>query len=247
MMIKLSLSFFFFLCAIFYFRRYIKPALKEKIFIVFLYLIFIVSTSLFIGSNYFTGVGINESVVYTIFSDLKGAGLQKYLLPFALLLLFSVLFTIISVKVSLSGRKENHNTSKRKYAIFSFFFVASFLSNPGVTGVYSIISSRMNGEAGDFSKYYYQTNKKNSGPKKNIVYIYAESLERTYFDKNTFPGLTDELSDIKDKSYDFNNTIQLPGTDYTIAGIVASQCGLPLFAPFSGNSSDSLSSFFRLC
>ena len=243
-MIKLSLSFFFFLCAIFYFRRYIKPALKEKIFIVFLYLIFIVSTSLFIGSNYFTGVGINESVVYTIFSDLKGAGLQKYLLPFALLLLFSVLFTIISVKVSLSGRKENHNTSKRKYAIFSFFFVASFLSNPGVTGVYSIISSRMNGEAGDFSKYYYQTNKKNSGPKKNIVYIYAESLERTYFDKNTFPGLTDELSDIKDKSYDFNNTIQLPGTDYTIAGIVASQCGLPLFAPFSGNSSDSLSSFF---
>jgi len=105
MMIKLSLSFFFFLCAIFYFRRYIKPVLKEKIFIVFLYLIFIVSTSLFIGSNYFTGVGINESVVYTIFSDLKGAGLQKYLLPFALLLLFSVLFTIISVKVSLSGRK----------------------------------------------------------------------------------------------------------------------------------------------
>jgi len=59
-----------------------------------------------------------------------------------------------------------------------------------------------------------------------------------------FPGLTDELSAIKDKSYDFNNTIQLPGTDYTIAGIVASQCGLPLFAPFSGNSADSLSSFF---
>ncbi|MXP48581.1 hypothetical protein FD733_01050 [Pantoea sp. Eser] len=102
----------------------------------------------------------------------------------------------------------------------------------------------MNGDTGYFSKYYYQTNKKSSGHKKNIIYIYGESLERTFFNKNMFPGLTDELSAIKDKSYDFNNTIQLLGTDYTIAGIVASQCGLPLFAPFSGNSSDSLSSFF---
>jgi phosphoglycerol transferase len=33
--------------------------------------------------------------------------------------------------------------------------------------------------------------------------------------------------------------MQLPGTDYTIAGMVASQCGIPLFAPFEGNASAS--------
>ncbi|WP_252720044.1 hypothetical protein, partial [Shigella sonnei] len=33
-------------------------------------------------------------------------------------------------------------------------------------------------------------------------------------------------------------------TDYTIAGMVASQCGIPLFAPFEGNASASVSSFF---
>ena len=38
--------------------------------------------------------------------------------------------------------------------------------------------------------------------------------------------------------------MQLPGTDYTIAGMVASQCGIPLFAPFEGNASASVSSFF---
>ncbi|MDO2316549.1 phosphoglycerol transferase I, partial [Escherichia coli] len=32
--------------------------------------------------------------------------------------------------------------------------------------------------------------------------------------------------------------------DYTIAGMVASQCGIPLFAPFEGNASASVSSFF---
>lgn len=128
--------------------------------------------------------------------------------------------------------------------MFFILFACAFLENPGITGVYGIISSRISGDEGDFSKYYYQGNKKISAHKKNIIYIYAESLERTYFNKSEFPGLTDELSAIKDNSYDFDNTIQLPGTDYTIAGIVASQCGLPLFAPFSGNSSDSLSSFF---
>jgi phosphoglycerol transferase len=34
--------------------------------------------------------------------------------------------------------------------------------------------------------------------------------------------------------------MQLPGTDYTIAGMVASQCGIPLFAPFEGNASASV-------
>ncbi len=38
--------------------------------------------------------------------------------------------------------------------------------------------------------------------------------------------------------------MQLLGTDYTIAGMVASQCGIPLFAPFEGNASASMSSFF---
>jgi len=59
MMIKLYISFFFFLCAVVYIRKYMNPVLKEKFFIVFLYLVFIVSTVFFIGSNYFTGVGVN--------------------------------------------------------------------------------------------------------------------------------------------------------------------------------------------
>ena len=64
------------------------------------------------------------------------------------------------------------------------------------------------------------------------MYIYGESLERTWFDNNAFPNLTPELGALKNESLDFSHTAQLPGTDYTIAGMVASQCGIPLFAPF---------------
>lgn len=49
---------------------------------------------------------------------------------------------------------------------------------------------------------------------------------------------------MKNEGTDFSHTQQLPGTDYTIAGMVASQCGIPLFAPFEGNASASVSSFF---
>ncbi|MGQ7072454.1 phosphatidylglycerol--membrane-oligosaccharide glycerophosphotransferase, partial [Escherichia sp. SP-MK2] len=76
------------------------------------------------------------------------------------------------------------------------------------------------------------------------VYIYGESLERTYFDNEAFPDLTPELGALKNEGLDFSHTQQLPGTDYTIAGMVASQCGIPLFAPFEGNASASVSSFF---
>ncbi|WP_438516828.1 hypothetical protein, partial [Enterobacter hormaechei] len=74
--------------------------------------------------------------------------------------------------------------------------------------------------------------------------IYAESLERTYFDAELFPGLADELNALRTDSIDFSNTQQLPGTGYTIAGMVASQCGIPLFAPFDGNASSAVSTFY---
>lgn len=82
-----------------------------------------------------------------------------------------------------------------------------------------------------------------NNPSLNVVYIYAESLERTYFNP-AFPDLAPQLNQQMQSGLDFTATAQLPGTDYTIAGMVASQCGIPLFAPFEGNASSSLSSFY---
>jgi len=66
-----------------------------------------------------------------------------------------------------------------------------------------------------------------TSPPKNLILIYAESLERLYFDEDMFPGLMKNLGPLTEEAVEFTNVHQRPGTGWTIAGIVASQCGLP--------------------
>lgn len=65
-------------------------------------------------------------------------------------------------------------------------------------------------------------------PLPNLVWIYAESLERTYLDESLFPGLTPGLKELESESATFTNIDQYDGATWTIAGMVASQCGIPL-------------------
>lgn len=243
-MLALILSFSVFVGVLIITRFYLRPGVVPKIILSVLYFIFLLITFVYIGANYFTGSGINESVLYTLSSNLTGAGINKYILPFgALLVVFLILLAVVW-NVSGFSLKKNKKTTLAAQVLLGITLLISFVSNPGAQGIYSIIYSRVSGGEADFYTYYVSPDKNTEHPKKNIIYIYGESLERTYFNNKAFPNLTDDLSKIKDQSLDFDNTIQLPGTDYTIAGIVASQCGIPLFAPFQGNSSGSLSSFF---
>lgn len=64
--------------------------------------------------------------------------------------------------------------------------------------------------------------------RKNIVWIYAESLERTYLDETTFPGLMPNLSRLAAQALDFRGIASAEGSGWTIAGMVSSLCGVPL-------------------
>jgi len=65
--------------------------------------------------------------------------------------------------------------------------------------------------------------------KKNLILIYAESLEQLYFDADVFgENLLPELSALSNKAQRFTNMRQRYGTNWTLAGMVASQCGFPL-------------------
>ncbi len=79
----------------------------------------------------------------------------------------------------------------------------------------------------------------------NLVFVYLESLERTYLNQKVFPDLTPQLTKISKQSLDFTNIKQLPNTEWTIGGMVASQCGVPLYAPVGtgGNSCDAFKQF----
>lgn len=78
---------------------------------------------------------------------------------------------------------------------------------------------------------------------KNLVYIYAESLERTYLDENLFPGLITELKELEQSALSFTGLEQVSGTHWTIAGMVASQCGIPLVTASGGNAMSGIDRF----
>lgn len=74
---------------------------------------------------------------------------------------------------------------------------------------------------------------------KNLVLIYVESLENTYSDHALFhDDLLHKLTQLKSKHISFREYQQMPGTDWSIAGIVATQCAIPLklITLFGGNT-----------
>jgi len=74
-----------------------------------------------------------------------------------------------------------------------------------------------------------------AAPGKNLVLIYLESIERIYWDPRVFPGLTPNLDRLRGEGLDFSGFETFSGAGYTIAGMFASQCGVPLFSsPFAG-------------
>jgi phosphoglycerol transferase len=204
--------------------------------------LFVVLNITLYASDYFTGDGINDAVLYTLTNSLTGAGVSKYILPgigiaAALVLVFGLLGWVL--------RRRRHHPYHLGYSLLALVLaLGSVDASPAFHQITELVKSQSRDGDPDFAAYYKEPSKTIARPKLNLVYIYGESLERTYFDNDAFPNLAPELGSIKNEGLDFSHTQQLPGTDYTIAGMVASQCGIPLFAPFEGNASASVSSFF---
>jgi len=73
---------------------------------------------------------------------------------------------------------------------------------------------------------------------KSLVLIYVESLENTYSNSAFFNhDLLARLNSVTATDTHFKQYDQMPGTGWTIAGIVATQCGIPLrmVTIFNGN------------
>ena len=65
--------------------------------------------------------------------------------------------------------------------------------------------------------------------KKNLIFIYIESMENLFSKENIFgKDLFKSIDNINYNKYSFNEFYQKLGTSWTIAGIVASHCGVPL-------------------
>jgi len=91
--------------------------------------------------------------------------------------------------------------------------------------------------------------------KRNLIYIFLESVETTYadtenggaFEENYIPHLTEmaqEYEDFSGSSTDLNGGHSMPYTTWTAGALFGQTSGLPLSIPIDGNSMDTQDSFF---
>jgi arylsulfatase A-like enzyme len=74
-----------------------------------------------------------------------------------------------------------------------------------------------------------------AAPGKNLVLLYLESIERQFWNPHIYPDLMPNLDRLRRQGLDFSGFQTFSGATYTIAGMFASQCGVPLFtSPFAG-------------
>lgn len=245
------LSMIFLIIGIVSFKKFRQSRIINSVFFIMMFF----SIALFISYaviNYFTGNGINEAVIFHLKYGLGGAGYLEYswliiTTGATLLLTASLLQKFIFNKES---KKNNHKNNI--IAIISIFF--SYIFNPLIVDIYKIKNQSLSRENknSDMIKYFndYYKNPSIANIKdnhKNIIFIYLESLERTYFDESIFPGLINGMRELESKSTYFTNIKQVTGTGWTIAGMTASQCGIPLLSSSdSGNSMSGMDEFLPL-
>lgn len=71
---------------------------------------------------------------------------------------------------------------------------------------------------------------------KNLILIYVEALENTYENQDLFRlNLIEHIQPAAVGGVSFSGQRQLPGTGWTMAGITATQCGIPLKTALGGD------------
>lgn len=181
-----------------------------------------------------TGVGFNESIPFHLKSGIKGAGIGDF---YRLIIdVSSAVFLLIGVGVFYRRFQAKENTTPvstspiNKLSVLIFLFL--LLVNPLNHDIYNTYKTVEEKPEFQFKDFYKKPHTEIIKPEKpyNLVWIYAEAFERIYLNDSIFPKLTPHLSQIEKKSLSFTNIHQVWGTGWTIAGIVASQCGIPLYA-----------------
>jgi phosphoglycerol transferase len=197
----------------------------------------------FIAANYLTGDGITEGAVYFTFYGLSGAGLSEYVWEISLLFLLVLLICFFSLWLLV---KPARATGKGYSTPPIFFFIAiSLYLNPTTTALTSYLKPKTIAKDSDFFEYYRQPEIEQTGETKNLVFIYAEGLERTYLNNDAFPGLTPHLRQLESKSTTFTDINQDEYSHHTIGGMVASQCGFPLITPSHANSMSGMDHYLQ--
>ena len=189
-----------------------------------------------------SGDGLNAAALYHMQSDLEGAGVADFKGDIAAFLVLVAL----SLSALLLPRVRRFRSKINGGAVLAAFVVAllaTAFTSPLAADALRLYQRMQPVDYSAVAGEYVQPTQPIRNPR-NIVWIYGESLERTYLDPKAFPGLMPNLTRLASQGLDVRDLAQVEGTGWTIAGMVASMCGVPLTtAPGDENSLGRMDSF----
>ena len=189
-----------------------------------------------------SGDGLNAATLYHLGADMEGAGVSDFkrvIAGYIALLLVSLLpLALVRIK-----RWQRPGNGRALFVGFAgVWMLAVFISPLFADGQRLYYQLRPVDFAGIAPEYQVPTQPLQRP--RNIVWIYGESLERTYLDEKVFPGLMPNLNKLAARSLDVRGLDSPEGSGWTIAGLVSSMCGVPLTtAQGDENSMDRMGSF----
>jgi len=204
----------------------------------------LVSVALLIAwwvANEFTGRGMTPGFLFHLFYGVEGAGVAEYR---GMILGGTLVIAGATAVLGWSCLSVPQRAEQRRGLVAGAFVLlaGSVAVNPGVADLKRLLWPR---EAGaDFFGYYRPpVLERTAEEHPNFVFIFAESFERTYFDETIFPGLVNELRELEKESVSFTELDSPEGTGFTMGGLVANLCGIPLISPAHPNSMSGMDEF----
>lgn len=227
---------------------------RHKGFIIGLFITYLLSIFMF-GFTLWTirtfGKVDFEQYWFGITGPTAGTPLSFYIqivLAILAVLILTVLLTSITVKImnqkakKLSIEDQKHYFKKTKRNIVIGSLVVILISMYFFDNNLKISQYFLMRESSFMQEHYVEPDKgiiKFPEKKKNLIYIYLESFEATYFSEelggavehNLVPNLTNYLNDPQAINFSQSNQYgggqQAPSTGYSIAGMFSQQSGLP--------------------
>ena len=185
--------------------------------------------------NYLSGNGFNEAILFHLIHGINGFGINEYILPSSILFFY---FLSCLAIILFNNKRIYIDADKNLISDILILCITclALLLNPLLKDIKNIFFSSSTNTYSETNDFY---NKPITFTKKpdSIIFLYLEQLERTYLDETIFPNLTPNLKRLEKKAISFTNISSPLATNWTIAGMVASQCGIPLLTPIASENS----------
>ena len=223
-----------------------KEVIKKFFYILLIIFSTFIFSLVFHLKKYFNSTYL-EQLLYNLFNtttlklvSLKNSYVQIFLLTF---IISCIIFIFLLVRVNFDIK-----IGKMRLKIFPInikkFSIGLFIISLALACIqvdfFGFLYNQIN-KSNLYEEYYVPYNKENItfSDKRNLIYIYVESLENSNFSKNNGgiykKSLMPNLEELASNNINFSNTDKLGGfrnihgTNWTIAGMVAQTAGIPIY------------------